>query len=186
MLHFDINLDSLKQVSADLGASEKQFKAAFGRACARTAATLRKMSSKGLKDELQLRSISVLRKRLKSMRLRGSKDGDVQIWYGLNDLPVSAFKGRVKQDTGGAWAGEFYHEGGFVRKSKYGRQRNTIFKRKGKGRLPVAEQLQAIKDQAMIYIEDRIFLEVDRIFWGHFVRDLEARVKYDIRSERWR
>lgn len=185
MLHFDINTESLHQIADELGASEKQYRAAFGRACSRTAATLRKMSSKGLKDELQLRAVGVLRKRLKSIRLRGSKDGDVQIWYGLNDLPVSQFKGRVKQESGGAWAGKFYHEGGFVRKAKYGRQKNTIFKRKGKGRLPIVEQLQRIKDQAEIYIEDEIFFEIDKIFWRHFVRDIEARVKYDIKSDKW-
>lgn len=183
MLHFDIDVSKLRTVANDLGASEKQYRAAFSRACNRTAATLRKMSGKGLKTELQLRTLGILRKRLKTLRLKG-RDGGVALWYGLNDLPVSSFKCRVKQDDGGAWAGEFYHEGGFVGSSKYGRKR-TIFKRTGKGRLPIREQLQAIKDQADIYVEDEIFIEVERVFWRHFVRDIEARVNYDIKSDRW-
>lgn len=184
MLHFDINVKSLRTVSDDLGASEKQYRAAFARACSRTAATLRKMSAKGLKNELQLRTLGSLRRRLKSIRLKGA-GGGVALWYGLNDIPVSSFKGRVKQDAGGAWAGEFYHEGGFVGRSKHGKSKMTIFKRSGKKRLPIREQLQAVKDQADIYIEDEIFVEVDRIFWRHFVADIKARVKYDIKSEAW-
>lgn len=183
MLQFDIDVKKLRTVADDLGASEKQYRAAFSRACNRTAATLRKMSARGLRNELQLRTLGILRKRLKSVRLKG-KDGGVALWYGLNDLPVSSFKGTVKQDAGGAWAGKFYHEGGFVAKPKSGRKR-TIFKRTGKGRLPIREQLQHIKDQADIYVEDEIFVEVERIFWRHFVRDIEARVNYDIKSDRW-
>lgn len=183
MLQFDIDVGKLRTVADDLGASEKQYRAAFSRACTRTAATLRKMSARGLRDELKLRTLGILRRRLKSIRIKG-KNGGVALWYGLNDIPVSSFKGTVRQDSGGAWAQDFYHEGGFVGRSKFGKKK-TIFKRSGRGRLPIREQLQHVKDQADIYVEDEIFVEVERVFWRHFVRDLEARVKYDIKSEVW-
>lgn len=184
MIHFDLDISALTAVANELGASEKQYKASFSRACQRTAATLRKMSGKGLKTELQLRTLGVMRKRLKSIRLRGSQEG-VQLWYGLNDMPVSSFKGRPRQDAGGAWAGKFYHEGGFVAKAQK-KNKLTIFKRKGKSRLPIVEQLQSIKDQADIFVEDKIFVQVEDIFWQHFVRDIRARVLYVTTSDRWK
>ena len=183
MIHFDLNIDGLQRIADELGASEKQYRASFARACQRTAATLRKMSGQGLKTELQLRTLGAMRNRLKTIRMKGTKDG-VQLWYGLNDMPVSSFKGRPRQDVGGAWAGKFYHEGGFIGKAQK-KNKLTIFKRQGKQRLPIVEQLQSIKDQADIFIEDQIFVKLEDIFWQHFVRDIRARVKYLETSERW-
>jgi len=182
MLTFDIDLDELRSQVDGLEISEKVFKSMIGRACNRTAATLRKLSGKGLKNELQLRTLGTMRNRLRTIKLRGSRTG-VALWYGLNDLPVSVFKGRVKQDQGGAWSGDFYHAGGFVGKTKKGK--GTIFKRKGTDRLPIVEQLNTIKDQADIYVEDEIFTQTEEIFWGHFMRDLKAREKYKKINERW-
>jgi len=182
MLTFDIDLEQLKIAADQIGASDKVFKAMIARACSRTAATLRRMSGRGLKNELQLRTLGVLRKRLKSIRLRGNNTG-VSLWYGLNDLPVSAFKGRPRNTKDGAKKGNVEIKGGFVGKTKRGKA--TIFKRAGEARLPIREQLLEIKDQADIYIEDEIFTEVDRIFWQHFERDLKARDKYQKVSDRW-
>jgi len=58
--------------------------------------------------------------------------------------------------------------------------KQTIFKRKDKERLPIVEQQLPIEDKAIVYIEDEIFDQVIEIFWGHFQRDLRARVKYQI------
>lgn len=185
MLHYDLDWKQLRGVADELQASERQFKAALSRACNRTAATLRKLSLKGLRSELELRTISALRKRLKSIRLRSGKTG-MQLWYGLNDLPVSSFKGTPKQLSGGAMSRDFYHQGGFVEKSRK-KGRMTIFKRKGTGRLPITEQLNTIKDKSEIYIEDNIFHKVEEIFWNHFIRDIKARVKYNlVTSDRWK
>jgi hypothetical protein len=52
--------------------------------------------------------------------------------------------------------------------------------RQGKKRLPIAEQTIAINDKAIVYIEDEIFAQTDAVFWNHFRRDLEARVKYQL------
>lgn len=180
MLHFDIDWQDLLRIGEDLQASDKQIKFAMSRALRRTEASLRKLSSKGLPPLLGLRTASVLRKRLKSIKMRaGAGEAGVTLWYGLNPLPVSSFKGTVKQDDGGALQRDFYFEDAFVAKSgKKGR--NTIFKRKGKERLPIVEQTITIEDKAFVYIEDEIFDQVIEIFWGHFQRDLRARVKYQI------
>lgn len=182
MLSFDIDYDQLKFAADQIGASDKVFNAMIARACSRTAATLRKLSGSGLKNELQLRALGTLRKRLKSIRLRGAKNG-VSLWYGLNDLPVSAFKGRPRNTKTGARKGAYEIEGGFVGKTKRGKA--TIFKRAGSARLPIREQLMEIKDTADIFIEDEIFTQVDRIFWQHFERDLKARDRYQKISDRW-
>lgn len=184
MLHFDVDYKQLLNVAEELQASQKQFKAALSRACNRTAATLRKMSGRGLKDELQLRTLAVLRKRLKSIKLKGSQQG-LSLWYGLNDLPVSSFKGRAKKTADGAeFKGEKF-DGGFIGRSTV-KGKRTVFKRAGKARLPIVEQLMPIKDKADIFIEDEIFVKVEEIFWQHFTRDLTARVKYNLQtSDRW-
>lgn len=178
MLHFDIDFDELRNVANELEASEKQFKAALSRACNRTAASLRKLSGRGLKDELQLRTLGIMRKRLKSIKLR-SKGTGLVLWYGLNDLPVSSFKGRAKQTEDGAeFRGEKF-DGAFVARSGV-KGKRTVFKRKGAGRLPISEQLMPIKDKADVFIEDEIFTKVEEIFWQHFRRDLAARVKFSL------
>lgn len=182
MLHFDLDWQQLRGVADELQASEKQFKSALSRACNRTAATLRKMSGRGLKDELQLRTLGIMRKRLKSISLRSKQQG-ITLWYGLNDLPVSSFKGRAKQDGDGATFRDQKFDGGFVGRSTV-KGKRTVFKRKAAARLPIIEQLMPIKDKADVFIEDEIFVKVEEIFWNHFRRDLAARVKYDLGGDR--
>lgn len=183
MLHFDIDWNQLLAVGDELQATDKQVIFALSRAMRRTEATLRRMSSKGLTKVLQLRAAGVLRKRLKSIRMRmsaiGSRDQSMGLWYGLNDLPVSSFKGRPKNTNDGAsFRGEEY-AGAFVGRSKV-KGKQTIFKRVREARLPVAEQLHAVEDKAITFIEDEIFDQVLDIFWQHFRRDLRARVKFQL------
>lgn len=177
-LHFDIDASQLNAVAAELGASEKQVKLAFSAASRRTVTTLRTMSARGLASELQLRTIGLLRRRLKAMRLRSNGDG-VQLWYGLNDMPASWFKGRARQDASGASKHGQHFEKGFVARSKF-KGRDTVFKRKGKGRLHIEEQNIKVEDEAVVFVEDEIFSELEPIFWKNFTRELTARVKYKI------
>ena len=179
-LFVDIDASELRRVGDELQASEKQIKFALSAALKRTATTLRTMSARGLKSELELRTINLLRKRLKTLKLRASKSGDgVELWYGLNDMPASWFKGTPKQNSKGASMRGQQFDGGFVAKSKF-KGRRTVFKRTGKGRLHIQEQNLAVEDRAIVFIEDEIFEQADRIFWKHFMRDLNARVKYNI------
>jgi hypothetical protein len=183
MLSFNIDWRSLREIGDKLEASNRQIGASLSRALRRTEATLRRMSSQGLTKELELRAAGSLRKRLKSIKLGTSGKGkSVGLWYGLNDLPVSAFKGRPQQDRRGAWFKDFYFEGAFVAKSNV-KGKQTIFKRVREAPLPITEQLILIQDRAIVYIEDEIFDKVEDIFWLHFMRDLKARVKYNIESK---
>lgn len=178
MLHYDLDASQLTAVANELGATGKQVKYSLTRAMHRTESTLRKMSSKGLQKVLQLRALTALRKRLKGLKLRRGKDGEsFGLWYGLNPLPISSFKGRPAQGaTGATFRGQEYAHG-FVAPSKV-KGKRTIFKRAGHGRLPIVEQLLPIEDAAMVFIEDEVFDKVLDIFWQHFERDLRARVKY--------
>lgn len=178
MLSFDIDSSALEGVQQQIGATPKQVKYSLSRAMRRTEATLRKMSSKGLQKELELRAATALRKRLKSIRVRNGKEG-FGLWYGLNDMPVSAFKGRPRENSGGAQFRDQQFDGAFVGRSKV-KGKQTIFKRKGEKSLPIIEQLMPVEDKAIVFIEDEVFDKVEDIFWGHFRRDLSARVKYNL------
>jgi len=177
-LHFDIDGVQLDAVSAELEATPRQVKLAFHAALRRTATTLRTLSARGLAGELQLRTISLLRKRLKSLKLKRGADG-VTLWYGLNDMPASWFKGTPTQDSTGASMRGQHITGAFVARSKF-KGRKTMFKRDGKARLHIQEQNLGVGDQALVYVEDRIFTQTETIFWKNFTRELNARVRYKI------
>jgi len=179
LLHFEIDATGMEQLVLDLQATEKQVKFALHRALARTATALRTMAARKLKDELALRTINMLRKRLKSLKLRVSGGDGMQLWFGINDMPVSWFKGTPKGGSDGASFRGQQFKGGFVAKSKF-KNRKTVFKREGKGRLHIIEQQLAIGDRAQVVIEDQIFVQTEEIFWRNFQRDLTARVKFSL------
>lgn len=185
MLHFDIDIKQLDAVVADLGATEKQVKFALSRAAQRTATTLRTMAARSLKNELQLRTINLMRNRMKSLRVgRVQEDGFV-LWFGLNDAPVSWFKGTPKKSSDGVSFRGTDFKGGFIARSKF-KNRRTVFKRSGKDRLPITEQLMPISDKAQVIIEDEIFVQAETIFWKNFERDLRARVSLGVGAKNYR
>ncbi len=186
MLHFDLEWRELWQAGEELGATEKQVQFAVSRALRRTEASLRKLSMRGLPKVLALRNTVALRNRLKGIRMRKARSNgkanfsdSAGIWYGLNDMPVGVFKGSPKKTKDGASFRDNDFKGGFIGKSKFS-GRKSIFKRSEKNRLPVEEQLYPIEDAAIVFIEDEVFGEALDIFWGHFRRDLAARVKYNL------
>ena len=190
MLQFDIDQQSLLDLIDAVGATEQQAKFALARALNRTAATLRKMSEKGFKNELDLKKVAYIRKRLKSIKFKQYGFAGAGLWYGLNDLPVSMMRGSVKDNrpAGASFSGKvgnFAFKKGFVAKSRNGRGK-TIFQRDGKGRLPIEEAAAPIKDKMDVYIEDSIFDKIDDIFWKHFSQDLSARVNLGVGATNYR
>lgn len=178
MLHFDLNAQSLLNLGMELGATDLQLKFALSRALRRTAATLRKLSERGLRDELQLRTLGGVRRRLRSLHFRRAQFDSVQLWYGLNDMPISYFKGRPKKTKDGAQFRGVNFPGGFIAKGNRGRR--TIFKRYSTERLPIVEQALPLKDRMDVYVEDEIFTKTESIFWSHFERDLRARTAFGV------
>lgn len=179
-LDFDVDLSQLMGVVNELSASEKQVNFALSRALNRTAGTLRVRSSKILKDKLELRRVSALRKRLKTLKLRmGKSKRDVRIWFGLNDMPISWFKGTPKQTASGAVFRGRNYPNAFVARSSYAKQK-TIMKRVGRERLSIEEQLFPVEDRAQNLIEDHVLDGWEEFFWKEFRRDLAARVRYNI------
>jgi hypothetical protein len=178
-LHFEIDASRLTGAADELQATPKQVKLSLSRAAGRTATTLRVLSARGLANKLQLRVIGLLRKRLKSLRIRKTGVDGFQLWYGINDMPASWFKGRPKETAIGAEARGQQFPGAFVARSKV-KGRMTVFKRTGRSRLHIVEQNLAVEDKAIVFIEDEIFPMAEALFWRNFERDLRARVTYSI------
>ena len=179
---FEIDDSDLKEVVEELEATAKQAKFALWRALKRVSGTLRKRAVKGLKDKLQLRRANALRERLKSMRIvKSTKIKErYAVWFGLNDMPVSWFKGTPKQTASGAVFRGVKYTGGFVRKNRLRDGKLTIFRRASKKRLPIREQLYPIYEKALDYVEDEVFSGIEELIYEEFCRELKARVRYNI------
>ncbi len=97
-LPVDIDVDAIWRIAEHIGATHKQFRAAYSRALKRTAATLRKKAVADMKDGLAPRSLDMVRRRLLSFRLdrsSQSKLDNFRLWFGLNAIKVKDLKGRI-------------------------------------------------------------------------------------------
>lgn len=188
-LYFDIDASQIRGLIDELGVTEKQAKFSLSRALGRTASTLRRMSERGLKSELDIKKMAYIRRRLKSIGFRSSSFSGTKLWYGFNDMPVSALRGRVQKTGQGAGfsgkAGSKDFKGGFLAKSRRGYGK-TIFVRKGAARLPIEEAEMPVKDRMDVFVEDKIFTEVEEIFWKHFERDMKARARFGVGQTEYR
>jgi hypothetical protein len=179
VLHLDIDSEDIDALLLELNLAPKKVNAAFNRGLKRTAASLRRQAGKTLKTQLELRNSKALKRRLKMIKLanRGNRK-ETGIWFGANDLPVSAFKGRPKKTaTGATFKGhEFKHA--FIGKRQDGVR--TLFYRKGKNRYPIKECTLPVADKIQVFVEDNIFTEIEPIFKNHFERDLTARALFGV------
>ncbi|MEX3924402.1 hypothetical protein AB4Y36_10275 [Paraburkholderia sp. BR10936] len=179
-LNFD--LKDFEDVTGELRATERQISLALRRAIRRTSSRLKTLATRGLRDELALRRVRSLRKRLRTIRLKGGSGKGFQgvmLWFGLNDMPISWFKGTPKQTATGATFRKIEYPGAFVARSSYASGK-TILKRKGSARLAVEEQLFPVQHEGEQFIERVAFVRVSDIFWHEFRRDITARVKYNL------
>lgn len=181
MLHFDFDDSDLHKAAEEYGASEKQVRFAVGRALKRTAGTMRKLSSKGLQSELGLRNATAIRRRIKEYRLGKRRDA-IKLWYGTNDLPLSAFKGRPKLVPGGVKFGDAMIHGAFVAKVN---GKRGIYKRSSAKAFPIKEATLPVADRIMIYLEDEVFVDLEAIFFKHFLAEIKARTIYGVGDERF-
>lgn len=171
-----------------LGSTEKQARLSWNRAMTRTGNTLNKLSRQLMRDELQARSIKVVRPRLKSYKRKGDNRNlsSVKLWYGLNDLAVSALKGRMtrlgtkKEPKGAVFKPAASHLGlheftnGFIARIK---KKRSIFIRTTADRYPVREATIPINDALHKKIDDEIYSQSADIFMKHFITDLRGRIR---------
>ena len=203
-LPVDIDVDAIWQIADSIGATQKQFRAAYSRALRRTAATLRKKTLADLKDGLAPRSIGLVRRRLLFFRLdRGSRLDNFRLWFGLNAIKVKDLKGRINgrlrphhtlrdKSTGrfikarrqtknagftpkGSQLSALIFENGEVARSKRENRRTVVIRDPHTRRTREAEV--DIYEPMLNYIEDNAFAEAMEIFMHHFEMDIRGRVK---------
>lgn len=187
---FNIDLEQLYTAQDAVGATSAQMSAAYNRAVARTAVTIKKLAAKEVAGSLNLKSMKLVQKRLQQFRLRSKSknmmDEELKLWFGLNDVSVGFMKGSIKKTSRGAKftptgsISSHYYDGGFVM-DRY--KRRSIFLREGskvkEARVPVSNELQET-------IEDDVFSELPDIFMHHFNVDLKSRVKLGKNMRNWR
>ena len=179
MLNLDINSRKITDISKEFAASSAQISAAYARALRRTAGTIRRIASKGLQSELGLKNASALRRRIKEYRLKGraGKMG-VQLWFGANDLPLSAFKGRPRKVAGGVdFNGQVIH-GAFMASPSGGPKK--VYKRAGKTKYPIKEVMAPVADRIVVFLEDNVFVDVESIFFKNFLAEIKARTIFGV------
>lgn len=172
----------IDRVARELGASDRQVRAAFSRALSRTGTTLRKEARKELREGLGLRSAKPLRNRLRliKFRSRGGRDlGALRLWMGANDMATSAFKGRATVTRDGiSYRGELFQRAFVMRMN--GMSDRRIFQRTGPGRLPIEVVKIEVEEDIKEYAERVALQRVDDIFMTNFVRELRARTIYKV------
>lgn len=177
MLAFDIDDRKMEEIATEFAATPKQIEQAYGRAMKRTAGTLRRLATSGLKSELGLRNTQALRRRIKEYRVGGRSGKGVKIWFGANDLPISAFKGRPQRTGSGIRFGDTVIHGAFL--AKRGGKRG-VYKRVGDRAFPIAEAMMPVADRIMTFVEDEVFVDLDAIFFKNFAAEIRARTIFGV------
>ncbi|MFU8706509.1 hypothetical protein [Klebsiella aerogenes] len=206
-LPVDIDVDAIWRIAEKVGATQKQFRAAYSHALRRTAATLRKKAMADLKTGLAPRSLNLVRRRLLSFRLdRGSQLDNFRLWFGLNAIKVKDLKGRINgrvrphhsrrdKATGrfikarrqaenagftpkGSLLSHRTFENGEVARSRRENRRTVVIRDPDTRRTHEAEI--DIYEPMLNYIEDNSFAEAMEIFMHHFESDIRGRVKAKI------
>lgn len=84
--------------------------------------------------------------------LSKASDETGRVWFGFKQLKPR-FVGNLQQEETGASAGTYFFQGGFVAKMLNGKE--SIFKRKGRSRLPIQEQFVKLPQAEQITEEVR-------------------------------
>lgn len=170
----------MAKIADEFSASEKQIRQAYARALRRTASNLKTQSRKEIRQALGLRSAGPLRRRLQGFRYHrgGGGMGGVRMWFGMNPIAVSSFKGRVAQTAAGAARDGVVYRGSFVAKNSKGRR--TIMRRRGAARYPIVEEAVDVSDEMEAVIEAEVWGQIEEVFFGHFLSEIRARTIYGV------
>lgn len=159
MLSIDIDEGKISDISREFGATEKQVRYAYSKALTRTAGTLRKIATSGIKTELGLKNAKLLRQRIKLRKRKGANSASATIWVGTRDMPYSDFKGRRTKTETGVRVGDDLIHGGFVGTSVF-TGRKEIFKRKGRQSHPIVLVGKPIHERVVTYLEDNVYVDI--------------------------
>jgi hypothetical protein len=133
-------------------------------------------SARQLSRDLKVKQ-QVLKFRMKGTRLRehnGAVEGS--LWHGLN--PISLAHLDPRQNKAGVRTRLLQVKGAFIARMKSGKE--VVFKRRGKGRLPIDKQEAPINEQAMQTLENGVF--DTREFEAQFYNTFEAELKWRTNS----
>jgi hypothetical protein len=180
VIELQIDERQLQAIADEFAASEKDLRRAFSRALSRTTRRLRTQARKDLRQGLGLRAAAVLRARLrlKRFRPRGSGMGGAALWVGTNDMPATAFKGTPRETPGGARVGGREFPGAFVGRGQDSGKR-VVFRRRGRGRLPIYAETVPIDDEADPIVAEVYDQAIDTLM-RNFRAEVRARTIYGV------
>lgn len=177
-IELDLDAQGIHTAIADLQATEAQVNKALGSTLGKMAAWMRAKSIKGLSGELQVQQ-KILRRRLKSFRMKRTADGgSITVWYGLD--PIALIHMGARQNKRGVTAGKHKRDGAFIAPGRNGGRQ--VFKRRSGARLPLDKQRLDIKDKAEIYLEDKVIGDVS--FEAQFYKFFEHELKWRTRTQK--
>lgn len=180
MIELKPDAKALRRIADQFGASEKDLRKAYARALNKTSRALRTQARKDLRQGLGLRAAAVLNARLQIKRIKASGRGlgGAILWTGTNDMAATAFKGKPRQGATGASMGSKSFRGAFVGTGQDSGAK-MIFRRKGRGRLPIYAETAPIADDAEPIMQD-VFDAVSEVFFRHFTREVRAATIYNV------
>ncbi len=206
MSGFYVDFEDLDKIRDSVGATKSQMIAAFNRSLKRTAAKLQREAVALMIGETAVKGKGRVKKRVRSFteRAGGNRAGTGKIWFGLNDMPVSALKGRMKypigisiedreRDSRGRFMPENGSRGGtFIPKSNNlhsttflnsflgtVRGKKSIWIRSENGH--VHEAMLPIYNSMIPGIRGDIFSEAGKMLMTYYEQDLRGRVAGGVR-----
>lgn len=170
MIKIDIDTSNLQPSIAAIGLTQKEIDAAAHRAYQRTAKDIKRLVLKALSRKLETRNSGTLRRRIRLSK----RNGVFSLFVGLNDMPVGALKGKMKQISSGVVFRGQRFDGAFIAKMPNGKQ--SAWRRRNKNRNSLVEVKTPIQTESDEAIRREIYDDVVELFRYRFENDLKGRM----------
>lgn len=170
MIQIQIDTDDILSNLDAVGLSQKELAAAANRAYHRTNKAVQRMMSKELSIGLETRNGKALKRRIR-VQLR---NGKIRLFIGLNDLPVSVLKGRMKQVRNGVVFRSKLYAGFFVATMPNGKK--SAWYRRTQKRTDLVEANVKIQGDADRVIRMNVHDDIVELFRHHFETDIKGRL----------
>ncbi|HEY2454139.1 MAG TPA: hypothetical protein VGI71_16230 [Scandinavium sp.] len=197
MSGFYIDTEALRSVKAALGASESQMVAAFHKALRQTVNKLYKESVVLMFSDVGAKNRKVVQRRIRqsTKKVSGNQPGTGKVWFGLNDMPVSTLKGRIKNprirrqrdakgrfitakgSRGATFTPKSPHLNAVTFLNSFGatvRGKRSIWIRQDNGH--VAEARIAVYNPMVAAVQSDLFGHAGETLMDYFTKDLRGRV----------